>query len=246
MEGKKSTKQLARELGLLRKRSGSTSKLTRNINKTYQIFSHLIVVDFESTCWKDSRNRSQEIIEFPAVLINTKTGKIEAEFHHYLQPQESPILSEFCKELTGITQEQVEQGIPISLCLTRFKQWLRKQADGLKMSYNTSSDSCPNLCTFVTWSDWDFGVCLQYECRRKQLRTPPETNSWIDLRATYRKFYSRKPQGLNGALQDVGIQFEGREHSGLHDARNTAKLAWKMMCDGCVLQITKTMTGVKF
>lgn len=27
-------------------------------------------------------------------------------------------------------------------------------------------------------------------------------------------FYSRKPQGLAGALQDLGIQFAGREHSG--------------------------------
>lgn len=27
-------------------------------------------------------------------------------------------------------------------------------------------------------------------------------------------FYNKKPKGLNGALQDLGIQFEGREHSG--------------------------------
>ena len=30
----------------------------------------------------------------------------------------------------------------------------------------------------------------------------------------FQKFYRRKPQGLNGALKDVGISFEGREHSG--------------------------------
>ena len=28
------------------------------------------------------------------------------------------------------------------------------------------------------------------------------------------KFYGRKPKGLNGALQDVGIEFKGRQHSG--------------------------------
>ena len=28
------------------------------------------------------------------------------------------------------------------------------------------------------------------------------------------KFYDRKPNGLNGALQDLGIEFQGREHSG--------------------------------
>ncbi|KAL8175467.1 UNVERIFIED_CONTAM: hypothetical protein K2H54_025826 [Gekko kuhli] len=89
--------------------------------------------------------------------------------------------------------------------------------------------------------NWDLGVCLQYECKRKQLRKPDILNSWIDLRATYKLFYSRKPQGLNGALQDVGIIFAGREHSGLDDARNTARLAWRMIGDGCVMRITKSL-----
>jgi len=31
---------------------------------------------------------------------------------------------------------------------------------------------------------------------------------------SFQTFYGRKPQGLNGALQEVGITFEGREHSG--------------------------------
>lgn len=35
-------------------------------------------------------------------------------------------------------------------------------------------------------SDWDLGVCLQYECKRKQLHKPDVLNSWIDLRSTYR------------------------------------------------------------
>lgn len=43
-------------------------------------------------------------VEFPAVLLNTSTGEIESEFHTYVQPQEHPVLSEFCTELTGITQ----------------------------------------------------------------------------------------------------------------------------------------------
>ena len=29
-------------------------------------------------------------------------------------------------------------------------------------------------------------------------------------------FYCRKPQGLAGALQDLGIKFSGREHSGTY------------------------------
>lgn len=48
-------------------------------------------------------------VEFPAVLLNTSTGEIESEFHTYVQPQEHPVLSEFCTELTGITQVSVHR-----------------------------------------------------------------------------------------------------------------------------------------
>ena len=43
-------------------------------------------------------------VEFPAVLLDLCTGEIAAEFQQYVQPQENPRLSEFCRELTGITQ----------------------------------------------------------------------------------------------------------------------------------------------
>lgn len=43
-------------------------------------------------------------VEFPAVLLNAATGRIEAEFHTFVQPQEQPVLSEFCTTLTGVTQ----------------------------------------------------------------------------------------------------------------------------------------------
>ena len=36
----------------------------------------------------------------------------------------------------------------------------------------------------------------------------------------------------------MGLGFEGREHSGVEDARNTARLVWRMVQDGCLLQET--------
>ena len=41
-------------------------------------------------------------------------------------------------------------------------------------------------------------------------------------------FYSRKPQGLAGALQDLGIQFAGREHSGTinHSLKKQVSIAF--------------------
>ncbi|XP_054848978.1 ERI1 exoribonuclease 2 [Eublepharis macularius] len=240
------TKRMARQLGILKTSSKSSpGGQSHSGLKLRQEFAYLIIIDFESTCWRESRKHySQEIIEFPAVLLNTSNGEIESEFHMYVQPQEHPILSEFCTELTGITQNQVDEGVPLPICLSSFSKWIQKLQKEKKIVFDSvqSNAACEGkLCAFVTWSDWDLGVCLQYECKRKQLRKPDILNSWIDLRATYKLFYSRKPQGLNGALQDVGIIFAGRQHSGLDDSRNTARLAWRMICDGCVMKTTKSL-----
>ncbi|XP_058892959.1 ERI1 exoribonuclease 2 isoform X1 [Kogia breviceps] len=243
------TKRLARQLGLIRRKSIAPANGNLGRSKSKQLFHYLIVIDFESTCWNDGkRHRSQEIIEFPAILLNTSTGEIESEFHAYVQPQEHPILSEFCMELTGIKQAQVDDGVPLKICLSQFCKWIQKIQQQKKIIFATRvsdiSTSEVKLCAFVTWSDWDLGVCLEYECKRKQLLKPVFLNSWIDLRVTYKIFYRRKPKGLRGALQDVGIEFLGREHFGLDDSRNTALLAWKMIRDGCLMKITRSLNKV--
>ncbi|KAM6078404.1 ERI1 exoribonuclease 2 isoform 2-T2 [Theristicus caerulescens] len=224
------TKRLARQLGLARSSARARSSAQAAAG---QRFAYLIVVDFEATCWRQAGRRRPEIRE------------TESEFHTYVQPQEHPILSEFCTELTGITQDRVDEGVPLNICLSQFLKWIQKIKKEKKIIFSSDipshSTSEAKPCTFVTWTDWDLGVCLQYECKRKQLQKPDILNSWIDLKATYRAFYNRKPKGLNGALQDLGIAFEGREHSGLDDSRNTARLAWRLICDGCVLKVTKSL-----
>ncbi|KAM4026301.1 ERI1 exoribonuclease 2 [Anomaloglossus baeobatrachus] len=240
------TKELAKQLGLIRRSSKLSLKTKASCRpRSSQFFDYLIVIDFESTCWKDIKHYGQEIIEFPAVLLNTSHGEIESEFHTYVQPQEHPVLSDFCTELTGIKQQQVDDGVPLKICLSQFSTWIQKLQKEKHIIFPsvspTPTTSEQKMCGFVTWSDWDLGVCLLYECRRKQLRKPDLLNSWIDLRLTYKLFYNRRPKGLNGALQDVGIEFSGREHSGLDDSRNTARLAWRMICDGCVMKITKSL-----
>ena len=99
-------------------------------------------------------------------------------------------------------QLQVDNGIPLGVCLSRFRHWLTKITTDKKLIFTaTTTPSAATAgggsgaaaaadalktCAFVTWSDWDIAVCLQYECRRKQLRVPVQMHSWIDLRATYR------------------------------------------------------------
>jgi DNA polymerase III alpha subunit (gram-positive type) len=123
------TLELARKQGVLR---------SRNINSVFQqrmqetknggqIFSYFMVIDFEATCWaRKSGAPPSEIIEFPAVILDGKTGQILPEhFHKYVQPMEEPSLSEFCTELTGICQKQVDNSAPLGSILMQFNTWIR-------------------------------------------------------------------------------------------------------------------------
>jgi hypothetical protein len=38
---------------------------------------------------------------------------------------------------------------------------------------------------YLLRADWDLGVCLHYEMKRKQITKSPCLNQWIDLRVTY-------------------------------------------------------------
>ena len=72
-----------------------------------QEFEYFVVIDFEATCDKETIPHPQEIIEFPSVVVNGRTGRIEGCFQCYVRPTHHQLLTGFCKELTGIKQSQV-------------------------------------------------------------------------------------------------------------------------------------------
>lgn len=207
-------------------------------------YKYLIVVDFEATCFEKPFNRNkQEIIEFPAVLINLETGVIEKEFHKYLRPIEIPVLSEYCVNLTGISQETVDQGDLFPDVMEEFRKWVKKTVKEYQLVLpKTKKSNLDGNCAFVTWGNWDFLIQLRNECNRKKIRKPSFFNQWIDLKEIYIEKGTFKQQFTFGdALEQSGIQFVGRPHNGLDDARNTAALAWKMYNEGCFLRVTKDL-----
>lgn len=241
------TKRLAMERGLVQRRHRERDVPANAIQSApavsaviKQVFDFLVVLDFESTCWEAQGGTPKpEIIEFPAVLLSLHSGEVVAEFQQYVKPQEQPVLSPFCTSLTGITQQQVDAGVPLGTCLHLFRKWLNQLCEQHQLTFTTTRPG--HLVAFATWTDWDLGTCLKQECKRKNLDKPSYFNQWADIKRLYREFYKRKPQGLAGALQDLGLTFQGRQHSGLCDARNTATLITRMARDGCVLTVTKTL-----
>ena len=89
---------------------------------------HIVIFDFEAICSNEGNHiyEVQEIIEFPAVIIDVKQRRIKAAFQTYVKPEKYPTLSDFCTELTGITQDQVDSGVSISEAIFYFHEFLRQ------------------------------------------------------------------------------------------------------------------------
>jgi inhibitor of KinA sporulation pathway (predicted exonuclease) len=62
---------------------------------------------------------------------------------------------------------------------------------------------------------------------------------WINLKVPFRKFSGHMQTNLRGAVELLGLVWEGREHCGLDDARNTAYLALELVKKGDHLKSDK-------
>lgn len=194
-----------------------------------QEFQYFVVIDFEATCDKDKNPHPQEIIEFPSVLVNSFTGQLEACFQTYVKPAYHQLLTDFCKELTGIQQTQVDRGVSLSEALLMHDKWLEDK--GIKHQ---------NFAV-VTWSNWDCRVMLDSECRFKGIQKPAYFNKWINLKVPFQEVFGGIRCNLKDAVQLAGLSWEGRAHCGLDDARNTARLLSQLMCCGFRFSITNSI-----
>ncbi|KAJ6848227.1 uncharacterized protein M6B38_273260 [Iris pallida] len=194
-----------------------------------QDFQYFVVIDFEATCDKERSPYPQEIIEFPSVLVNSVTGELEACFQTYVRPSYHQHLTDFCKELTGIEQIQVDTGVPLSEALLMHDEWL--ESKGIKQK----------SFAVVTWSNWDCRVMLESECRLKRIRKPPYFNKWINLKVPFQEVFGGVRCNLKNAVQLAGLAWEGRAHCGLDDARNTARLLAVLMRRGFRFAFTNSL-----
>ncbi len=167
-----------------------------------------IVVDLEATCWTAPRNSDMmEIIEIGAVCLIGSAGPAVGEFAEFVRPAESPILSEFCIELTTITQNMTDVADPFTLVFPRFVDWIGKEPFRL-----------------VSWGGYDL-TQFKKDCVRHKIPLPASFENHINLKQEFSRVKKLKPMGMKAALEILGIPLSGTHHRGIDDARNTSMIA---------------------
>ncbi|XP_073399752.1 3'-5' exoribonuclease 1 [Dendrobates tinctorius] len=200
---------------------------------TAPYYDYICVIDFEATCEDGNPpDYIHEIIEFPIALVNTRTLEIEDIFQRYVKPEINLQLSEFCVNLTGITQELVDQADTFPVVLQSAVDWMRQKDLGTKFKY-----------AILTDGSWDMSKFLNMQCHISDIKYPRFAKKWCNIRKCYGNFY-KVPRGrtkLTTMLEKLGMRFDGRLHSGLDDSKNIARIAIRMLQDGCELRMNERL-----
>lgn len=170
----------------------------------------LIICDLEATCWEDKPYRDEmEIIEIGAVRL--VDGVVTDEFQRFIRPSLHPLLTEFCKKLTSICQEEVDSAMLFPEVYRTFLDWIG-----------------PQPFVFSSWGKYDLRQ-LQLDVTRTGLEWHQPLERHLNLKHLFAQWRQVKPCGMERALQLAGLPLEGTHHRGIDDARNIARLTQLML-----------------
>lgn len=177
----------------------------------------VIVVDLEATCWfprNANMGQEQEVIAIGLAKLNIdgRDYRVEPLECLYVQPQQSTI-SEFCTDLTGITQAHLDHhGMSFDAALRR----TQKLCQGPESPYSWASFGL------------DDRVFLQKQCKRFG-SWYPLSEVHFDIQGLLMLLRGDKRMSLQKALKSFGLTFEGQPHNAMDDAVNAARVLGEMV-----------------
>lgn len=167
-----------------------------------------LVIDLEATCDNEDAvpRREMEIIEIGAVLVDGANFEPLAEFQRFVRPVRHPTLTEFCLQLTSITQAQVDAAEGFVPVLEQLREFM--------------GDQQPLFCSWGNYDRGQFGLDAGFH----QVELPFGRDHLNLKQAFSDALGTRKRFGMAAALRKLGLPLEGTHHRGIDDARNIARI----------------------
>ena len=153
-----------------------------------------------------------EIIEIGAVLLDENYTEI-GHFKTLVKPQFNEEIEPLFERITGITTKMVENAPVFEDGLKMFLSWCQSVNDDIQL---------------YQWSDSDL-IQLTKEMSLKEVVLSEKEQrllmGWNDFQKEYGdKLMLQRQVSLKNAIMYAGLDFEGKEHDALCDARNTGTL----------------------
>lgn len=187
--------------------------------------NRILVIDLECTCWDGPDNQvyagKGEIIEIGLVEMRKRIDSrgetdwdVSGGVSIVVKPAETAV-SPFCTQLTGWTQEQVDQGTSFGAAC-----------------YLLRNNYCSEDAVFASFGDFD-RLQFERECKRKGVKYPfgPTHLNVKNLAVLQYKggIWLDREVGMPRAVSMYGLQQTGRHHNGKDDAENIARLLKKLL-----------------
>ncbi len=177
-------------------------------------YSTLLVVDLEATCWRKRAPEAEtsEIIEIGIAPLNLKTLEVGDKTSIIVRPVESKV-SEFCTELTTLTQSEVDAGTSFRKACTEL---LTKHRSGARM--------------WASFGEYDRRL-FREQCERRGVPYPFGPDH-MNVKTLFALTRGRSPVGMKAACELIGHELVGTHHRGDDDAWNTAHLLATLLREG--------------
>lgn len=173
----------------------------------------ILVIDLEATCWKDKtpEGMHNDIIEIGICLLDVKSGEISDNRGIIVKPERS-IVSDFCTELTTITQNLVDKE---GIAFTEACRILKNEYDA-------------HARPWASFGAYDLKQ-FQRQCTELKIAYPLGP-SHINVKTLFAlKYQLGHETGMAGALEMLNIPLEGTHHRGVDDAKNIAKILHRIL-----------------
>lgn len=167
-----------------------------------------IIFDLEASCWLGRPPHGiNEVIEIGAVKVND-FGEVDSVFSKFIKPTVNPVLSDFCRRLTSISQQDIDRSRTFPHVINGFMEWVGVDEERY---------------TLISWGKYDREQ-LKQDCTLHKLDT-----DWLEhhfnLKPAYRSLRNLKDEpGLKKAVKMEGFEFTGIHHRAISDAENLAKI----------------------
>lgn len=171
-----------------------------------------IALDFEATCWEVHHALMvQEIIEIGAYFVDIY-GHVSSPFQRCIRPVQHPLLSPYCRKLTGITQEEVSRAANFPSMLRALDTWL---------------ETFDEPHGVLVWGSKD-RLLFESDCRYHRQDSHLLDLPFIDIKLMYHELF-RLPSrmGLQAVLKREGLGKSDVTHRALPDAEGLVRIFLK-------------------
>ena len=198
-----------------------------------------IFVNIKATCGDkiehQIREFDYEIIELSAIVFDS-FGNLYNYIQIFTKPRINHILTETCKQITGIEQDWIEgKNLPydsswvsdIKLALEQFISWLNNFNNPIIFSYG----------------NWDLNCMLPNAGGKCWVTIPDYLKVWCNLKLESSLFFNINSMRMNKMLEYLKIVPEERPNR-YHYLLNGIKLVTKMIQSGYIPKITSNFNPI--